>query len=69
MILSDTGAINAAADALNVVLTSFNNFLSGLGGGITSITYMGSLISGVFSKQIAKGIQDAKVQLDQFFST
>lgn len=69
MILSDTGAINAVADALNVALTSFNNFLSGLGGGITSITYMGSLVAGVFSKQIAKGIQDAKVQLDQFFST
>ena len=65
-ILIDTDAINGLVDALNGVLGVFNDFIEGLGGGANAFAYFGSMVAGVFSKQISQAILNAKQNFDNF---
>jgi len=52
-VLFDTDTINFFTDALNKTLTLFNDFIEGIGGGTNVFAYFGSVVVGVFNKQIA----------------
>lgn len=58
-IMFDQDTVNGFIDVFDNLLTQFNNFIDGLGGGTQTITYFGSLVANVFNKQIAGGIQNA----------
>jgi hypothetical protein len=53
-------------DALDGALKIFNNFIEGVGGGTTVFTYFGSLIAGIFNKQIAQAIQGVGTEISRF---
>ena len=55
-ILFDQGVVNGFVDSLTNGLNVFNNFLSGLGGGFTSVVAMGGIIANIFSKQIGNAV-------------
>ena len=55
-ILFDQELINGFTDALTGALTVFNNFLNSFGGGFGTVVGLGSIATGMFSKQIAGGI-------------
>lgn len=67
-ILSDPSAIKATTDALTHILTLFNDLIEGLGGGITAFSYFGSVVVGIFNKQIARAIDDTGQKLMRTFS-
>ena len=58
-ILFNQETVNGFADALTGLLNIFNDFLAGLGGGANDFVYFGSIITNIFSKQIASGINNA----------
>ena len=64
-ILFDTDAVNSMADALTGLLSVFNSFLSGFGGGLQSIGTLGSILANVFNKQIAGGISQMITNRDK----
>lgn len=55
-ILFDTESVNSMTDAMTDLLSVFNNFLAGMGGGISSIVGLLSMTGSVFNKQIGSGI-------------
>jgi len=55
-ILFDTDSVNSMTDAMTGLLTVFNNFLSGMGGGLSSIAGLASIGTRIFNKQIGKGL-------------
>lgn len=57
-ILFDQEAINGFSDALTGLLSIFNTFLKGLGGGMNDFVYLGAVISNILNKQIAGGINN-----------
>lgn len=67
-ILFDSDTINTFTDALNGALTLFNDFIAGVGGGIIAFTNLGSIVAGIFSKQIAGAINQAEQSLQRFLN-
>ena len=65
-ILFDENAVKSWVDALDGALKIFNNFIEGVGGGTTAFTYFGSLIAGIFNKQIAQAIQGVSAEISRF---
>ena len=57
-ILFDTDVINTMADSLTGLLSIFNNWMEGVGGGLRSLTVLGTNLANVFSKQIGSGISN-----------
>jgi len=55
-ILFDTNAVNDMSDALTGLLKIFNNFLSGMGGGLQTITGLTAMTGNIFNKQIGAGL-------------
>jgi TP901 family phage tail tape measure protein len=55
-IIFDQDVVNGMTDAVTGLLTVFNNFLSGVGGGVSSVATLGAMMTNVFSKQIGNGI-------------
>ena len=55
-ILFDTNAVNDMSDALTELLKIFNNFLSGMGGGLQTITGLTAMTGNIFNKQIGAGL-------------
>ena len=64
-ILFDTDAVNSMADALTGLLSIFNSFLGGYGGGLQSIGTLGSIAANVFNKQIAGGLSQIITNRDK----
>ena len=67
-ILFDESAMKGMVDGVKGVLNAFNDFIDGLGGGITVFTYFGSLVAGIFNKQIAQGIIGVEQQFNRFMA-
>ena len=65
-ILFDEKAVKGWVDALDGALGIFNNFIKGIGGGTTAFTYFGSLVAGIFNKQIAQAIQGVSAEISRF---
>ena len=65
--LFDADALNGFVDGLQGVLSLFNDFIEGLGGGINTITYFGSVFAGIFSKQIAQAIIGVETRIKNLF--
>lgn len=59
-ILFDADTVNSFADVLTDLLTGFNDFIEGIGGGRNAIIYFGNMVATVFNKQISQGILNAK---------
>ena len=57
-ILFDTDTVNSMTDALTGLLTIFNNWMAGVGGGLRSLTVLGTNLANIFSKQIGSGISN-----------
>ena len=57
-ILFDTKTVNSFIDALTGLNGVLNTFLKGLGGGMNDFIYFGSLLSNIFNKQIAGGLDN-----------
>jgi hypothetical protein len=57
-ILFDTKTVNSFIDAFTGLNNIFNSFLKGLGGGMQDFVYFGSLLTNIFSNQIAGGIDN-----------
>ncbi len=55
-ILFDTDSVNDMSDAMTSLLKIFNNFLAGMGGGLSSITGLTAIAGNLFNKQIGAGI-------------
>ena len=64
-ILFDPDTVNLFTDALNGVLTSFNDFIDGIGGGANAFAYFGSVVAGIFNNQIAQGIVGVQQQIQR----
>lgn len=56
-VLFNEEVIKDVADAITGVLTIFNDFIEGIGGGGKALVYFGTIAANVFNKQIANGIQ------------
>jgi TP901 family phage tail tape measure protein len=56
-VLFNEEVIKDIADAITGVLTVFNDFIEGIGGGGKALLYFGTIAANVFNKQIANGIQ------------
>ena len=56
-LLLDSDAINTFADGFDFALSSLNNFLGGLGGGVNDFVYFGSLVANIFNNQIGAAIE------------
>ena len=55
-ILFDTDSVNSMTDAMRGLLSIFNAWMSGVGGGLSSLTVLASGLANIFSKQIGAGI-------------
>ena len=55
-IIFDQEAINSTTDALTGLLSVFNSFLEGIGGGTKTLTYFGGIALKVFNKQFGSAI-------------
>lgn len=55
-ILFDTNAVNTMSDAMTGLLSIFNTWMEGVGGGLRSIAVLGANVANIFSKQIGSGI-------------
>ena len=55
-ILFDQDTVNGFADALRGLLSIFNNFLAGVGGGGAAFLVLGNIIANVFNNQIGRAI-------------
>jgi TP901 family phage tail tape measure protein len=67
-ILFNADAINDTADAMTGLLSLFNNYLTGLNGGINSLVHMGSVVANVFSNQIGKAISQSVINVEAYRS-
>lgn len=56
-LLLNSDAINTFADGFDFALSSLNNFLGGLGGGVNDFVYFGSLVANIFNNQIGAAIE------------
>jgi len=65
-ILFDTKTVNSFIDAFTGLNSVFNTFLKGLGGGMNDFVYFGSLLTNIFNKQIAGGIENSIQKLRNF---
>lgn len=65
-ILFDTDTVNGFADSMTGLLNIFNNYLTGLDGGINSIVHMGSVVANVFSNQIGRAISNSLTNIDAY---
>jgi len=65
-ILFDENTVKGWVDALGGALNIFNDFISGIGGGTNTFVYFGSLIAGIFNKQIAQAIQGVSAEINRF---
>ena len=68
-ILFDQNTVNGFANVFTNALKLFNNFIEGIGGGATVFTYFGSIVAGVFNKQIAHAILDAENRFNNFLNS
>lgn len=68
-LLFDQNTVNGFVDILNGALTLFNDFISGMGGGVKTFVFFGSVVAGIFNKQIAQSILKAKRNFDLFLNT
>lgn len=55
-ILFDTDSVNDMTDAVTGLLSVFNDFLAGIGGGTNVLAFFGATLTNIFSKQLANGI-------------
>lgn len=65
-ILFDQDTVNDFMDTATGALEIFNNYLTGLNGGMNSIVHMGSVIANVFSNQIGKAINQSLINIDAY---
>ena len=65
-ILFDTKTVNSFIDAFTGLNSVFNTFLKGLGGGMNDFVYFGSLLTNIFSKQLATGINNTIQNFNKF---
>ena len=65
-ILFDENTVKGFVDSLSGALNIFNNFIKGIGGGTNAFVYFGSLIAGIFNKQIAQAIQGVGAEINRF---
>ena len=65
-ILFDTDTVNGFTDSLTNMLTVFNNFLEGIGGGTNAIAFFGATVANIFSKQIGASIEQQIENLEAF---
>ena len=63
-ILFDQDTVNDFMDTATGALEIFNNYLTGLNGGMNSIVHMGSVVANVFSNQIGKAINQSLMNID-----
>lgn len=63
-ILFNTDTVNFFTDAMTNLLGVFNNWMDGVGGGLSSIIVLATNLSNILSKQIASGIS-GKLQENQ----
>jgi len=66
--LFDADTLNGLVDTLRGALNIFNDFVEGIGGGTNAFIYFGSVVAGVFSKQIAQGILQAENNFKNFIA-
>ena len=67
-ILFDQDTVNGFTDIFRDTLNLFNNFIEGLGGGANVFAYFGSLVSGIFNKQIAESILGVEKNFQRFMA-
>ena len=67
-ILFDQNTVNGFADVFKNALGLFNNFIEGVGGGVNVFTYFGSMVAGIFNKQISESILQTKRNFELTFS-
>lgn len=67
-VLSDTGSINAVADAFRGALNIFNDFIQGLGGGLNVFANFGSQFVNLFNQQIGRAIMSQANNLKSFIA-
>lgn len=65
-ILFDQDTVNDFMDTATGALEIFNNYLTGLNGGMNSLVHMGSVVANVFSNQIGKSINQSLSNLDAY---
>lgn len=58
-ILFDQDLVNGMIDALTNLLSVFNLWMDGVGGGLNSLIVLGTNLTNIFNKQIASGISGA----------
>lgn len=58
-ILFDQDLVNGMVDALTNLLSVFNLWMDGVGGGLSSLIVLGTNLTNIFNKQIASGISGA----------
>ena len=63
-LLFNQEVVNGFIDVFNDSLGVLNDFIDGLGGGGKALTYLGSIASQVFNKQISQGILKVKQDFD-----
>lgn len=56
-VLFDQDSVNSFADTLTNMLSVFNNFLEGIGGGTNAVVFFGTTLANVFNKQVAASIE------------
>lgn len=65
-ILFNQNTVNSFMDVTTGALENFNNYLTGLNGGMNSIVHMGSVIANVFSNQIGKALNQSLINIDAY---
>lgn len=56
-VLFDQDTVNGFADTLTNMLSVFNNFLEGIGGGTSAIVFFGNTLANIFNRQIGSAIE------------
>ena len=67
-ILFDESVVKGFVDVFDGVLKGFNNFISGIGGGVPVLVTFGSTVANIFNKQIADAITSAQERFDVFLN-
>ena len=67
-ILFDESVVKGFVDVFDDVLKGFNNFISGIGGGVPVLITFGSTVANIFNKQIADAITSAQERFDVFLN-
>lgn len=67
-IIFDTETINTYADSMTYLLTEFNDFIGGLGGGGTMLMNFGAMFANVFNKQIGTAITNQIANIESFIA-